>query len=92
MLAIGGIGREMMAAIDCVEKNDIAKACRHWSKIVEVTDKLGPPYNQGRVGIENLMREHNCAAQSGSATDATTPTVPARDASKSGKAPLTKGP
>jgi hypothetical protein len=65
MLAIGGIGREMMAAMDCVEKNDIAKACRHWNKIIEVTDKLGPPYNQGRVGVETLMREHKCAERAG---------------------------
>ncbi len=73
MLAMGGIGREMMAAMDCVEKNDIEKACRHWHKIVEVTDKLGAPYNQDRAGIEALMREHKCAARAEDATGATAP-------------------
>jgi hypothetical protein len=73
MLAMGGIGREMMAAMDCVEKNDIEKACLHWHKIIEVTDKLGPPYNQDRAGIEALMREHKCAARAEDAAGATAP-------------------
>lgn len=89
MLAMGGIGREMMAAMDCVEKNDIAKACRHWHKIVEVTDKLGPPYNQDRAGIEALMREHKCAARAEDATGATAPdgNVPKADESVGEAAP-----
>ncbi len=89
MLAIGGIGREMMAAMDCVGKNDIAKACRHWNKIVEATDKLGPPFNQDRAGIEALMREHKCAARAEDATGATAPdgNVPKPDESAGEAAP-----
>lgn len=60
MLAIAGVGRELMAAMDCVQKNDIPRACAHWRKLIEVTDKLGPPLSDNRVGIETQMREHKC--------------------------------
>ncbi len=60
MLAMAGVGRELMAANDCVQKNDIPRACAHWRKLIEVTDKLGPPLSENRVGIEMQMREHKC--------------------------------
>jgi len=60
MLAMGGIGRELMAANDCIHKNEAATACKHWRKVLEVTDKMGPPFDQNRVGIEELMYEHQC--------------------------------
>lgn len=62
MLAIAGIGRELMAAADCLKKNDVQKACAHWRKVIEVTDKLGAPLNKDRVGIEALVRDHECVA------------------------------
>jgi len=62
MLAMAGIGRELMAAQDCIEKENESMACQHWSKVLEVTDKLGPPFDQDRVGIEQMMREHHCDA------------------------------
>ncbi|MBX6322926.1 MAG: hypothetical protein IRY94_13945 [Rhodospirillaceae bacterium] len=70
MLAIAGIGREMMAAEDCVTKNDLARACAHWGKVLEVTDRLGPPFDQDRVGLEQRMREHRCVERQPAAAPA----------------------
>jgi len=30
MLAMAGVGRELMAANDCIHKNEVATACKHW--------------------------------------------------------------
>jgi len=60
MLAMAGIGRELIAAQDCIEKDNVPMACQHWSKVLEVTDKLGAPFDQDRGGIEELMAEHKC--------------------------------
>jgi len=60
MLAMAGIGRELMAADDCIQKDQVATACTHWRRVLEVTDKLGPPFDQDRVGIEDSMHDHQC--------------------------------
>jgi len=69
MLAMAGIGRELIAAQDCIEKNNAPMACRHWSKVLEVTDNLGAPFNQDRGGIEQMMREQQCDPNAEPATD-----------------------
>lgn len=71
MLTRAGVGRELMAAQDCVDKGDAATACQHWSKVLEVTDKLGAPFNEDRDGIEQAMAEHDCNL------DAESPEAPA---------------
>ena len=62
ILAMAGYSREIFAAKDCLDKNDVPKACEHWSKLLIVLDKLGPPLNGNRGDIEELMRQKNCDA------------------------------
>jgi hypothetical protein len=66
MLAMLGLGYELAAAQDCVDKKDIPTACKHWSKVLEVADKVGPPLDENRAGLEKLMQEHECETTSGS--------------------------
>jgi hypothetical protein len=60
MLAMAGFSREVMAAADCLKKNKVPIACEHWKKLLPILDKLGPPLNENRSGIEDLMRQHAC--------------------------------
>lgn len=62
LLAMAGLGREVMAANDCIKKNNIPKACEHWSKLLKVAGKLGPPLSDSTDEIEALMTEHKCSA------------------------------
>ena len=43
VIAATGFGREVMAATDCLKKNNVAMACEHWRRLVAIADKLGPP-------------------------------------------------
>lgn len=60
ILAIAGLGREVVAAKDCIDKNNVPKACEHWSKLLVVLGKVGPPIDESRGDIEELMRQHKC--------------------------------
>lgn len=46
ILAMAGLGREVIAAKDCIDKNNVPKACEHWSKLLVIIDKLGPPLSE----------------------------------------------
>ena len=59
-VAMAGLGREVMAAQDCVKQNKIPIACEHWKKLLTVVDRIGPPLNESRGDIEELMRQHSC--------------------------------
>ena len=69
MLAMLGLGHELAAAQDCLDKKDVAMACKHWSKVLEVGDKVGPPLDENRAGLEKLMQDHECETTSGSTPD-----------------------
>ena len=61
ILAMGGLGREALAATDCMKKNNVAMACKHWQSILAVIDRVGPPLDESRGDVEQLMQEHGCA-------------------------------
>lgn len=44
-----------MAAYDCVQKKEVPKACEHWTKLLAVMDKMGPPLDESRGDVEELM-------------------------------------
>ncbi|HXG78006.1 MAG TPA: hypothetical protein VNJ31_01530 [Methyloceanibacter sp.] len=60
MLAIAGIGRELMAAADCVQKNDIARACQHLERLLPVMERLGPPISDDRAKVEKQLQDYQC--------------------------------
>jgi len=61
LLAMGGIGRETMAAQDCLSRNDTATACEHWGRIVAALPRLEPSLAADLgESIEALKRRHNC--------------------------------
>ncbi len=59
-LAMGGFGRELMAANDCINKNNVAMACKHWRNLLAVADRLGRPLSEYRTDVEALIEQHNC--------------------------------
>jgi len=58
--AMVGFAREVMAAKDCLKQNNIPKACEHWRKLLDAMDKLGPPLDENRTDIKELMRQNKC--------------------------------
>jgi hypothetical protein len=60
LLAMLGLGHELAAAQDCLAKNDVATACKHWSTVLVVTDKVELPLEENRAGLEKMMQEHEC--------------------------------
>ena len=62
ILAMAGLGREVFAAKDCVDKGDVPMACKHWQGLLVVIDKMGPPLDENRGDIVALMNEHDCDA------------------------------
>ena len=58
--ALFGITREATAAKDCIDKGDVATACRHWQGLLVQIEKIGSPVSESRVEIEKLMRQHKC--------------------------------
>jgi chromosome segregation ATPase len=65
--AIAALGREAAAAKDCIEKGDVATACKHWQGLLVEIEKMGTPLNESRGEIEELMRQNRCEAE-GNAT------------------------
>ena len=61
LLAMAGLGREVIAAKDCIDKNNVPMACKHWQGLLAIVDKMGPPLDENRGDIEQLMQEHRCA-------------------------------
>jgi hypothetical protein len=59
-LALFGISREATAAKDCIDRGDVATACRHWQGLLIQIEKLGSPVSESRVEIEKLVRQHRC--------------------------------
>jgi hypothetical protein len=60
MTAMAGLGREIVAATDCVKKNNVPMACEHWRRLLVAADRLGPPLSGSRSDIEGLIRRHMC--------------------------------
>jgi hypothetical protein len=98
ILAMAGFSREVFAANDCIDKNNVPKACEHWSKLLVVLDKIGPPLNDNRGDIEELMRQHHCeAAPATDSKPAPKPTpgsqeAPPKSAPDTGPSPAGPGP
>jgi hypothetical protein len=60
ILALFGIAREATAAKDCIDKGDVATACRHWRGLLVQIEKIGPPVSESRGEIEKLIQQHKC--------------------------------
>ena len=60
--AIAALGREAAAAKDCIDKGDVATACKHWQGLLVEIEKMGPPLSESRGDIEELMRHNRCEA------------------------------
>ena len=61
--AIAAVGREAAAAKDCIDKENVALACKHWQGLLVEIEKIGSPVNDSRSEIEHLMQENNCTAK-----------------------------
>lgn len=61
MLIMGGIGREVMAATDCVRSKRLPTACEHYKRILNVLDRKDAELLAvERSEIEALMRQIKC--------------------------------
>lgn len=67
--AIAALGREAAAAKDCLDKGDVATACKHWQGLLVEIEKVGPPVSESRGDIEDLMRQNRCEAVGNSASN-----------------------
>ena len=67
--AIAALGREAAAAKDCLDKGDVATACKHWQGLLVQIEKMGSPLSESRDDIEQLMRENKCEAGGNSASN-----------------------
>ena len=95
LVAMSGFAREVFAAKKCIDKGDIATACRHWHGLLVVMDKVGPPLSESRGDVENLMREHKCESAAEAGTTSATQKVPATQPTPDvppTPAPTTSGP
>ena len=61
--AIAALGREAAAAKDCIDKGDVATACKHWQGLHVEIEKMGTPLSESRGEIEELMRQNRCEAE-----------------------------
>jgi chromosome segregation ATPase len=59
---IAALGREAAAAKDCIDKGEIAAACKHWQGLLVEIKKIGAPVSESRGEIEELMRQNRCAS------------------------------
>ena len=64
--AIAALGREAAAAKDCIDKGDVATACKHWQGLLVQIQKMGPPLSESRGDIQELMRQKRCEAKGNS--------------------------
>jgi predicted nucleic acid-binding Zn-ribbon protein len=64
--AIAALGREAAAAKDCIDKGDVATACKHWQSLLVEIEKMGTPLSESRGDIEELMRQNRCEAEGNS--------------------------
>jgi chromosome segregation ATPase len=60
--AIAALGREATAAKDCIDKGDVATACKHWQGLLAEIEKMETPLSESRGEIEELMRQNRCEA------------------------------
>ena len=66
---IAALGREAAAAKDCIDKGDVATACKHWQGLLVEIEKIGPPLTESRGDIEELMRQNQCDTEGNSASN-----------------------
>ena len=66
LMAMSGYAREVFAAKKCVDKGDVATACRHWQGLLAVIDKMGPPFvaevsgtHRGKSSVLSLHRKRD---------------------------------
>jgi septal ring factor EnvC (AmiA/AmiB activator) len=67
--AIAAVGREAAAAKDCIDKGDVATACKHWQGLLVEIEKMGTPLSESRGDIEELMRQNRCEAEGNSTSN-----------------------
>jgi hypothetical protein len=61
-LNIAGLEREVAAANDCIKRNNLPVACRHWQGLLAVMNKIVPPLGDTKDDVEELMRQAKCKA------------------------------
>jgi hypothetical protein len=83
MMAMFGLGREVMAAKDCLDKGNITSACKHWQGLLVVMEKMGSPLDESRADVEALMHDHNCEAAP--ASESTPESIPGSDTAPAAK-------
>jgi chromosome segregation ATPase len=67
--AIAALGREAAAAKDCIDKGEVATACKHWQGLLVEIEKMGTPLSESRGDIEELMRQNQCEAEGNSTSN-----------------------
>lgn len=67
--AIAALGREAAAAKDCIDKGDVAAACKHWRGLLAEIEKMGPPLSESRADIEDSMHQNHCEAAGNSTSN-----------------------
>lgn len=90
MMAMVGLGREVFAAKACLDKGDVATACKHWQGLLAVMDKIGPPLDESRGDVEALMAEHKCETAAASEPGAAPTSTPGSEQTPAESAPASK--
>jgi len=54
---------------DCIDKGDVATACKHWQGLLVEIEKMGTPLSESREEIEELMRQNRCEAECNSTSN-----------------------
>jgi hypothetical protein len=61
MTTMFGVGREIMAAQDCVAQGDTSKACEHYRRISIAFGRLGPRFAAEKFpDVTAQMQQANC--------------------------------
>ena len=61
VLIMAGIGRELMAAQDCLTNNKTPTACEHYRRIQKVLDTRGAAVPaMSRSDLDGIMKRNNC--------------------------------
>lgn len=60
VVTLFGVAREATAATDCLQKGDVATACKHWEGLLIQIKKIGSPVSDSQAEIQSLIRKHSC--------------------------------
>jgi len=61
MMTMFGVGREIMAAQDCVVQGNTSKACEHYRRIAIAFGRMGPRFTAEQfTNVSGQMQQANC--------------------------------